>query len=314
MPQFALQISPLAKNSYFDELTAVARAELALVESSVTPDLLEIGGLSWLLVSVESHKISRLARLSWVQGIYEYIEGTFTPVNATTEFALNDDFVYGLKYKGKTSEVLSQLLVNIGIAYHADHDVSSLKLLDPMCGRGTTLMWAMRYGMKSTGVDVEPKAIDDLQRHLKKQCKLHRLKHQLDIGFVAKKNKRGDGRYLRFSCDGVATRIITADSRSLETAVGGERYDIIATDMPYGVQHTPKEQNLLLIQLFKELLESWLHTLKKTGVIVLSFNAKNPRKTAVIKVAEEMGLVVDDLGLAHRMSESIVRDVLVIRR
>ncbi len=314
MINIALQISPLAQHAYFDQLVDVAKAELALISHQFNPELLEVGGLNWLCIEAETHHLEALARLSWVQGIYEQVGDGMKPLDVSPNFELHGDFVHGLKYKGKTSEILTQLLLNVGLAYQSDQPLSTIKLLDPMCGRGTTLLWAMRYGIKASGVDADVKAIDDVQRNLKKLCKLHRQKHQLDIGFSGKKNKRGDGRYLSFSTEGRSMRLLTGDARECSQLLNGERYDIIATDMPYGVQHAANEKNVLLIQLLEALLSDWLQCLKKDGVIVLSFNAKNPRKTAVIKIAEELGFLVDDLGMAHRMSESIVRDVLVLKR
>ena len=36
----------------------------------------------------------------------------------------------------------------------------------------------------------------DIRRNLKKYCKLHRVKHRLQEGFVGRSNRKGEGRFL----------------------------------------------------------------------------------------------------------------------
>ena len=58
-----------------------------------------------------------------------------------------------LKYKGKTNETFTQLLVNL--AWLAGGMPEKVHILDPMCGRGTTLFIALNRGWDATGSDVD---------------------------------------------------------------------------------------------------------------------------------------------------------------
>lgn len=165
---FAIQISPGAKSAYFKDYIDVAQQELRFVFKDLDFQHQRIGPLDFFLVKAQEDQLPKLARLSFVQGCYRIHNNHLEPLAQEGEFHLHEDFVFGSKYKGKTSETLTQLLINVGLAAIGNPAAKKVKLLDPMCGRGTTLFWAARYGMKAKGIEQDPKALDDIRRNFKK--------------------------------------------------------------------------------------------------------------------------------------------------
>ena len=175
------------------------------------------------------------------------------------------------------------------------------------------MLWAMRYGLSAKGIEQDVKAIDDLRQGLKKWTKLHRQKHKILDGFIGKANKKGLGKFLEFTIDKQNFRIINGDSREAATLIKSEKFDLITSDLPYGVQHftTDKTRNPLLV--LSECMADWKKLLTKDGVIVLAFNSYIPKRTELIECFENNGFKAQDFSAPHRMSESIVRDVVVFK-
>lgn len=315
MKSFSLLISPLSKSAYFNDYIAVAEAELAWHLPDVALQHLAIGGLDFIELAVDESVLPLLSRLSVVQGVFSRDGDQLTPVAIAPAFQLHEDFVFGSKFKGKTNELLTQMLMNVGLQALGQPDVSKLKLLDPMCGRATTLLWAMRYGINAKGIEQDPKALADIMQSTKKWCKVHRQKHQFKEGFVGgKATKQGKGKFIEFSADERTMRVITGDSAEATQLLNNEKFDLIISDLPYGVQHftTHKTRNPLAV--LKECAPAWKASLKVGGVMVLAFNNYLPKRKALLDLFADENFSVLSYMAPHRMSEAIVRDVVVIRR
>ncbi len=312
MTQIALQISPVVRGAYFHDYLEVAGAELRQVLGEREWQLQRYGALEFLLLDLAPQDWTAAARLSFVQGLYEVVEGGLRPLSADPEWRLHEDFVFGSKFRGKTNEHLTQMLLNVGLAASGHDSPEGLRLLDPMCGRGTTLLWGMRYGMRGRGIEQDPKALADLSGSLKKWCKLHRVKHHLRES-AGQGRRRAEGRFLEFQAADTGLRLYTGDAREAGAVLGGERFDLIVSDLPYGVQHhtTAKTRNPLAV--LEDCVAPWRDSLRPGGVIVLAFNSYMPRRDALVSLFEAGGLQAEAFSARHRMSESIVRDVVLFR-
>ena len=195
MSNYAIQISPEAKSAYFSEYIQVAEYELKSTFSDLKFQHHRVGPLDFFFVDAEENQLPQLSRLSFVQGCYRIHHDRLEPLEIQAHYHLHADFVFGSKYKGKTSERLTQMLINVGLAGLGNPSPKKVKLLDPMCGRGTTLFWAARYGMKARGIEQDPKALEDIRRNFKKWTKIHKVKHSLQDGFVAKGKKKNQGKF-----------------------------------------------------------------------------------------------------------------------
>ena len=311
MRKLALQISPEVKGAYFSDYISVAEAELKQVFSGIEYEKVRHGALEFFIMD-DTVDMEKLLRLSFAQGVYEVIDDKLLPRDCSASFYLHEDFVFGSKYKGKTNERLTQLLLNIGLSMINTNDIGSVKLLDPMCGRGTTLLWGLRYGINGWGIELDKTALIDIHRNLKKWTKIHRQKHQLKEGFIGETKKHAN-KYLDFSIDSITMRVINADTLQADSLFKKNKFDLIVSDLPYGVQHLAQLKSRNPFALLEECAQVWKKCLKQHGAIVLAFNKNNPKREDLIHLFEKVGLVANTFSAPHRMSESIVRDVLVLK-
>lgn len=307
MPDYALLISPRAEAAYFDDALRVARGELSWITGQEGTHW-ATGGMDFLIVAAEDP--APFARLSFVQGVFERHGDGLTPIEIAPDFHLHRDFVWGEKYRGKTNETLTQLLINLALAGRAPE---GLRLLDPMCGRGTTLLWALRYGIEAVGVEQDPAALPEIRRALKKWSKIRRQKHKLSEGWVHKSNRTGIGKHLDFVTDG-RMRVITGDTSDLRELVHRKRFDLIVTDAPYGVQHQGSKDRRSPEDTLLTAIPGWADSLAPGGRMAIAFNSYMPKRATLQDAIAAQGLTCLPTDLEHRMSESILRDIILAER
>lgn len=314
MPDFALLISPTARGAFFGEVHKVSMAEIGGVSGVDVGSIETRGSMDFLRVSCSADMVKTLLRLSFAQGVFQIDEQGWSPVEGSTEFLLHEDFVSGEKYRGKTNETLTQLLVNLA-AQEVRTGNEDFRLVDPMCGRGTSLLWAMRYGMSATGVEKDPAALNEVRRGLKKWTKLHRQKHKLAEGWVQKSNKKGIGKFLDFKAEGQVVRLVTGDTVQVGDFVGRKPFDLLVTDIPYGVQHMGGADGARSpLAVIQAAASGWAQCLAPGGVMAIAYNRNIPKRAEMIAAFGDLGLELIDRDVSHRMSESILRDVLLLRR
>lgn len=318
MKNISLLVSPQAKSAYFAEYLEVARAELVWLLGNTPLVFRKIAAMDFIELEASEAQLPQLARLSFIGGIFER-QATETaqgllPLGIEAGFDFHEDFVFGAKFKGKTNEMLTQLLINVGLQAIQCGDVSDVKLLDPMCGRATTLLWAMRYGMKARGIEYEAGALDDIRQNVKKWCKVHRQKHQFEEGFVGKSNKQNLGRFVQFSAHNRDMRVITGDSTNACTLLKGEKFQLLVSDLPYGVQHFSSDNTRNPLAVLQACAPEWVNCLRPGGAMVLAFNRYIPKRDELVAAFTDYGMQLVDFVAPHRMSESIVRDIVVLSK
>mgnify|MGYP001150896126 CR=1 FL=1 len=311
MTKIAVQISPEAKAAYFSDYIRVAQQELVEVIGDIPYKLINKGALDFFEMELNESALNKILNLSFVQGVYAVEGELLLPLDIAADFPLHDDFIFGSKFKGKTNERLTQLLINVGLAAISADPKQGVSLLDPMCGRATTLLWAMQYGIKARGIEQDPKALDDIQRNLKKWSKLHRQKHKMSEGFVGGSKK--NGKFLDFNAANTSMRVVTGDARIADQIFKKEKFDLLVSDLPYGVQHFTTEKTRNPLSVIEQSIASWKNCLKKRGAIVLAFNSNNPKRDALVNTFENSGFLTQSFSAPHRMSESIVRDVVIFK-
>ncbi len=315
----SLLLSPAARSAYFGDTLAVAGAELAAAIGERPVVHRNSGGMDFFELEADDSELKRLARLSFVMGLFQRSGDDLRPLTVDPGFLLHEDFVFGNKYRGKTNETLTQLLLNTGLQHLSAPASSDTKLLDPMCGRGTTLLWGMRYGLSCKGIEQDPAALADSRRHLKKWCKLHRQKHRLQEGRSNSRtgNSRardGSGRFLDFAAGDVGLRVVTGDARDTRGLMAGQRFDLIVSDLPYGVQHQGRQGTRNPLEVIQQCAQGWIASLKPGGAMVLAFNNRLPRRAHLVAAFESPEFELQTFSIPHRMSEAIVRDVVVFRK
>ena len=307
----AILISPEAKSAYFQDYVEVAQRELQYVMGDTPCTYKQVGSMDFLLLDTTPEMYQQLLRLSCTQGLFTVKKDIFTPIAKDAGFLLHEDFVFGSKYKGKTNERLTQLLLNVGLA-SLPSQMKDITVLDPMSGRGTTLFWTVRYGLSGFGIELDSQASDDIHRHIKKWTKLHRQKHSLKEGFLGvQPNKRREGVHIHFSAEGHSIHAVQGDCKHVSRIYRDRQFHLVISDIPYGVQHVSAQKTRNPIHILQESIFFWKQVLHQDGVIVLSFNSNLPKKEMLVEVFHKHGFRDVGFSIPHRMSESIVRDVVI---
>ena len=160
---YAFLLYPHANVRYRQSLLQLAAQELAMTltalgrEAEVTPK--EMGGATFL--TFEAAKLTErdmrmLSQLASVYMLFSMEDGRLTPIARTHPNYVGEDLPALLKYKGKTNEMFTDTMLTMALAASAFmpvHD-SQLVVCDPMAGRGTTLMLALRRGYHGVGLEI----------------------------------------------------------------------------------------------------------------------------------------------------------------
>lgn len=309
-----LLIDPRAHGAFFDATHAVALAELQAHFPACTATVEEHATLTFLRADLPPDAAPQLVRLACIQAVFDDTPDGLRLLDVSPDFEGPESLVTGAKYRGKTNELVTQMALNLALRFATVPAGKAPRLLDPMAGRGTTLLWARRYGLDAVGVEVDPRAPEDLHRHVKRQAKLHRIKHQANRGFTGRRTKDGTGRFVEYVFGDRRLKLVTGDTRALPTLLGQDRFTHLVTDIPYGVQHTGPGGTRDPLGVLREAAPGWVARMRPGAALVISFNALLPRPEALRAVFGEAGLTAVDFAAPHRMSESILRDFAVFVR
>ncbi len=162
------------------------------------------------------------------------------PVRVDSPDLLDDDLVRIPKYPGKTNEQFTRLLVNLTLSAVRRPD-GPRRVLDPMCGRGTTLTTALTLGHDAVGVEQDDKALEAaatfLRTYLRASGSSTPPTSRRSGGRVA---DRAAPRRLRLAGavrPGAEPEHPRRDARESATLCGRRRFDAVVADAPYGVVH-----------------------------------------------------------------------------
>jgi len=335
--RYAFLLRPHANPRYLASLQALAEAELALlldalgIEAGLAWE--DLGGAPWLCFECEplSEAAWRLLSLHASSYVLAAREGTaLAPLARRHPAYVGEDLAALLKYKGKTNELFTDMLLNVALA-SGDFALRSgepLHVLDPLCGRGTTLFLALRRGWHAAGVDIDKAEIKELNGFFTRYLEYHRLKHRRTQSAPTVRGKLG-GRLTqyefadtpeRFKAGDVRTlRAVCGDTRDVPALCGAGAHHLLAADLPYGVQHAPANaqggRTRSIEALMREALPAWLQALAPGGAAALSFNTHLTPRAKVAAWMREAGFEVCEGGyyerIAHWVEQAVNRDVVV---
>jgi tRNA G10 N-methylase Trm11 len=203
-----------------------------------------------------------------------------------------------------------------------------ITVLDPLCGRGTTLNQAVMYGYDAIGVEIDGKDVEAYKLFLQTWLKRKRLKHTAELVPVRRQGRRAARRLevtMAASKDdhkaGAVQKIIMlhADTTGLDGLLRGGVADVLVTDLPYGVAHGSYDDEGGISRRPLDLLEravpQWLPLLRPGGALGLSWNLKVARRELAEDILLANGLeIVAHEPLSHRVDQGIERDVVVARK
>ena len=170
MTTYALLMLPSANRVYAEAAVDLTVAELAVFNATVLDGRLTdlapttIGGRA--LRDLHRADTDRTGRRLPVQRSRRVrpVRARGRPASPGARCArldqFDDDLITIPKYAGKTNEQFTKLLLNVTLLCSASADRMldrRLRVLDPLCGRGTTLNQALTYGYDVAGIDLDGK-------------------------------------------------------------------------------------------------------------------------------------------------------------
>ena len=327
---YVILLAPSANRVYAGEAGALVAAELAVLLGASEPvPLVTLAGIDYLEVPVETlddRTRDALGRLSAFYAAYGLEEGRLVPTEIHRPDRLDDDLVSIPKYAGKTNEQFTRLLVNVTVASMTRTPSGPVTLLDPLCGRGTTLSTGLTLGCEVAGVDADLKAIEAYAAFLRTYLRRARLKHTVEMHPV-RRDGRSVGRRLHATLrlegePALGLTVFSGDTRQSAALFGKRTFDAIVTDAPYGVVHGSQTdvrggsgRDRSAAGLLAEALPVWAGQLRSGGALGLSWNTLGLTRERLLDLAAAAGLEPLDGGpyrrFGHRVDSSIHRDVLV---
>jgi SAM-dependent methyltransferase len=333
--RYALLVSPSTNRVYAQAATALAVAELQVVSAQVLNGALTdveprtLGSVSYVTFSADAltelgHSwLSNLAATFALFGLDD--SGKLSPLDLRRWDELDSDLLSIQKYSGKTNEAFTKLLLNVTLAASAfAGERRPLSLLDPLCGRGTTLNQALMYGFHATGVELDKKDFEAYTLFIQRWVKDKRLKHNAVLGHVKghpkldvelgvnkERFKAGDTRRVNY---------VSADTHAVAEVFQPRSFDLIVTDAPYGVQHGAQSGDATSrkpLELLTSALPIWRAVLRPGGAIGIAWNNVVLRREKLVQLLTENGLQVcasvAPNAFEHRVDTSIQRDLIVAR-
>jgi SAM-dependent methyltransferase len=336
MTRYALLIAPSSNRVYADAALRLTSAELAIFGGSVLSDRpadvaeVRLGGVRYLGFDAEltARDVANLSNLSSIYALFEAVDGgLLRPVELRPVDRYDDDLITIPKYSGKTNEQFTKLLLNVALLASDSADSmldKRLTVLDPLCGRGTTLNQALMYGYDGIGIELDGKDLDAYAAFLRTWLKRKRLKHhaelnpvRLDRRLVARRFEATIG-----AADGTQKlTVFHADTTDAREFLRAGCADVLVADAPYGVAHgAPGSggRSRGLRDLLTSAVPVWAQLLRPGGALALAWNTYNADRSQVAEILAGNGLsILDGPGYGdfeHRVDQAIIRDVLVARR
>lgn len=341
--KYAILCHPGHNRVYFDTSLSLAVSEFALVAKSFSvmcSDAMQerMVGVPYLTFTAESAlsaaDASSIAGLSFFYALFMVKETKssvcLTPIEAAQSCFVDDSMSTILKYTGKTNELFTRMMLNI--AYYSQDNRDAIKLLDPVCGKGTTLYEGLTKGYCVSGIEINDVVVNEAYHFLKRYFETARYKfdcasiklsgaqksytaHKHTLT-VAKTKEDAKAKHVK------TIELIAGNAMYANQYFKKNTFDMIVGDLPYGVQHgnvtREKQTSRNPTELLHNCLPAWVAVLKPGGALALSWNSNVLRRAKMVEALAQHGLSVFNEGaytqLAHRVDQSILRDVVVARK
>ncbi len=332
--RYALLVSPSANRVYAQSAATLGLTELSVVSERVLGGALsdlrheQLGSVSYLTftaLDLSEQALSWLSNLATTFALFRHEDGRLTPLDLQRWDQLDSDLISIQKYSGKTNEAFTKLLLNVTLAASAfAGERRALSVLDPLCGRGTTLNQALMYGFHATGVELDKKDFEAYALFIQRWVKDKRLKHEAVLGHVKGHPKLdlvlGIDKARYKAGDTLRLNYVSADTHAIAEVFQPRSFDLIVTDTPYGVQHgaqTGDATSRKPLELLQSAIPIWRAALRPGGAIGIAWNNLVARRDKLAALLADNQLEVcdsaADRAFQHRVDNSIQRDLIVAR-
>ena len=331
--KYTFLLYPHQNVRYRQSLSLLAEQELLMTlralgyESDVK--LTEMGGAAALAFEAENlgeRDLRMLSQLANVYVMFAHEGGGLVPMESLHPDYIGEDLPALLKYKGKTNEMFTDTMITMALAssgFMGMHD-SDLIVCDPMAGRGTTLMLALRRGYHGVGVEICKADVKEACDYMTRYLEFHRIKHKKTESSLTVKGQAG-GRETKFVFSDTPENYKAGNTRSLRMILGDTRdtlallkaksVHLMVTDIPYGVQKGTAGKQDSIGGTLQKALPAWHDALKPGGVLAMSFNTYVTRRADLERMCQLAGFEIVETGnLEHWVEQAINRDVILARR
>ena len=339
-----LLLAPSSNRVYAGDAARLNAAEITVMADALGLNArvrpVTVAGVDYLNIEGDDDLLTRVvSEASGAFALFGSADGLLRPTALERRRPYSDDLVTIQKYQGKTNEQFTHLLLNVTAALAKRPQAlldGSLHVLDPMCGRGTTLNTCLLRGIDVTGVDLDKKDFEAYQAFITTWLRSHRLKHEIDASQVRREG-RTLGRALELETaptkeDWKAGRTqqvtyLNVDTTRLGRVMRRTSVDVVVADTPYGVQHGSHGDKLdrSPVQLLERALPSWHDTLRTGGTVGLAYNRHVVKPAELAELLDAHGFSVvhghgapaaglDEDAFRHRVDASIDRDIVVARK
>jgi len=340
--RYEVLVHPGVDRLYGSAAGAIMRAEVHAVLgtgdgwTAEARDVAVLGGATF--VSVESREaidaagVARVARLSFAAGMFERTDADGLRIlpDAWPIPSLPRSLLTIQRYKGKTNELFTRLLVNLAVSMQrTDLGQRTVRLLDPVAGRGTTLNAATLDGLDAAGIELNRQDFEQYVAFISRWMQDNRIKHRVERSHVrgadGDRCQRVDVYYGATKAEvekrrGRTLTFVNGDAADAHLWFGRNSFEAIVADLPYGVQHVATSGDAARRSprdLVAALAPNWHQVVRPGGVIVLAYNTLTMDRDGLADVLLGAGWTPDDLGgmsLVHEVDASIRRDVMIAHR
>ena len=333
--KYALLIQPHANPRYFDSVKLLCQKELAITLGYEPEcELIARGGTEMLAFNaiLTDRELKAVRMMSSCMALFEVADeknGLFRFVDTEKQLYVGTDMASILKYSGKTNPSFTDFMLHAGVfaSDFRDSFDEVLNVLDPMCGRGTTLYCALARGYRACGVETDKKAVQELNTFTKKYLQFHKYKYDSTESGLTVDGKNAGIKYsYTFAPDVESYK--SGDTRTLNAVVGDTRatdkfyrkelFHTVVCDLPYGIQHRADMKPVRPDALLKSALPSWVARLHKGGTVVLSFNSNTLKAHTLKQILTDAGLTLSDEerfnNMEHWVEQAVMRDVLIAKK
>lgn len=342
--QYRIILKPLANIAFEADYHRLCRLELRVVLEAQGVTLLNEAIHKYHKGHVLEFEIAEVLTEKALRSVYQcsffYMllenqstnerEGSWTTSQIDYVPLFMDDLSTRLKYNGKTNESITRFMINIGKAYSDFQQEEQLCLLDPMCGKGTTLFEGLIDGYHVYGIEKEKDLVSDMGTYFSRYLKEGRFFHQMRKGKIVE-NKKNYGELLEFQVartrealkdqEGMMFKCFVGDTLMAQKVYKKNMMHLVVVDLPYGIAHIGdkgQSKTRSLEALLDKAIDSWGETLKVGGCMVLAWNLFTDKRDALVALFEKKGYTCisfekEDV-LEHRVSQAIHRDIIVAKK
>lgn len=338
MNHYAILANPGHNRIYFEAALDIASSEIKAMTAAIDIDIQDIGnkevGLPACICFTTTEPLTEkalktLCTASIYYAIFEiHPEGLLKPLTPPAFNTFPESLNQILKYTGKTNEQFTRLMINLALSA-CKTSREQTTLIDPLCGKGTSLYEGMIRGFNVVGIEMNDKWVQEIQTYLLNYLKKGRYKHTKN-----KEKRTKDGKKLAdgFTLETAATKeqfnkgnaqtiqLFAADTRLTNFLAKKSSCDILVSDLPYGVQHGSKNAkdskfDRSPLELLKEATPAWFKVMKSKGALVISFNEFTLKWEDATEALSKAGFTVLNeepyVNYLHRVDQSIHRNLMV---